>query len=69
MIKVINKFGIELKIGDKLLIQSDKIGTKVLANVEKGEVITITGFSNDGKILYHHNTLALPVNSDVYLKL
>lgn len=69
MIKVINKFGIELEIGDKLLIQSDKIGTKVLANVEKGEVITITGFSNDGKILYHHNTLALPVNSDVYLKL
>ena len=69
MIKVINKFGIELEIGDKLLIQSDKIGTKVLANVEKGEVITITGFSNDGKILYHHNTLALPVDSDVYLKL
>lgn len=69
MIKVINKFGIELKIGDKLLIQSDKIGTKALANVEKGEVITITGFSNDGKILYHHNTLALPVDSDVYLKL
>ena len=69
MIKVINKFGIELEIGDRLLIQSDKIGTKVLANVEKGEVITITGFSNDGKILYHHNTLALPVNSDVYLKL
>ena len=69
MIKVINKFGIELKIGDKLLIQSDKIGTKVLANVEKGEVITITGFSNDGKILYHHNTLALPVDCDIYRKL
>lgn len=69
MIKVINKFGIELKIGDKLLIQSEKIGTKLLANVEKGEIITITGFSNDGKILYHHNALALPVDSDVYLKL
>ena len=69
MIKVINKFGIELKIGDKLLIQSEKIGTKLLANVEKVEIITITGFSNDGKILYHHNALALPVDSDVYLKL
>lgn len=69
MIKVINKFGIELKIGDKLLIQSEKIGTKLLANVEKGEIITITGFSNDGKILYHHNALALPVDCDIYRKL
>jgi hypothetical protein len=69
MIKVINKFGVELNIGDKLLIQSEKIGTKVLANVDKGEIITITGFSEDGKILYHHNTLALPVNSDIYVKL
>ncbi len=66
---MVNKFGIELKIGDKLLIQSEKIGTKALANVDKGEIITITGFSEDGKILYHHNTLALPVNSDIYLKL
>ncbi len=64
-----NKFGVELNIGDKLLIQSEKIGTKVLANVDKGEIITITGFSEDGKILYHHNTLALPVNSDIYVKL
>ncbi len=69
MTKVVNKFGIELKIGDKLLIQSEKIGTKSLVNVDKGEIITITGFSEDGKILYHHNTLALPVNSDIYLKL
>lgn len=69
MIKVINKFGVELNIGDKLLIQSEKIGTKVLANVDKGEIITINGFSEDGKILYHHNTLALPVNSDIYVKL
>jgi ABC-type uncharacterized transport system YnjBCD ATPase subunit len=50
MIKVINKFGIELKIGDRLLIQSEKIGTKVLANVDKGEIVTITGFSENGKI-------------------
>ncbi len=64
-----NKFGVELNIGDKLLIQSEKIGTKVLANVDKGEIITITAFSEDGKILYHHNTLALPVNSDIYVKL
>ena len=66
---MINKFGVELNIGNKLLIQSEKIGTKVLANVDKGEIITITGFSEDGKILYHHNTLALPVNSDIYVKL
>lgn len=66
---MINKFGVELNIGDKLLIQSEKIGTKVLANVDKGEIITINGFSEDGKILYHHNTLALPVNSDIYVKL
>ena len=58
-----------LKIGDKILITSDKIGNKLLANVDKGEVVTITGFSEDGKILYHHNSLALPVNSDIYLKI
>ena len=50
MKKVTNKFGIELKIGDKLLIVSDKLGNKMLANVDKDEVISITGFSEDGKI-------------------
>jgi len=69
MKKVINKFGIELKIGDKLQIVSDKLGNKMLANVDKDEVISITGFSEDGKILYHNNSLALPVNSDVYIKI
>jgi predicted transcriptional regulator len=69
MKKVINKFGVELKIGDKLLIVSDKLGNKMLANVDKDEVVIIAGFSEDGKILYHNNTLALPVNSDVYRKL
>ena len=69
MKKVTNKFGVELKIGDKLQIVSDKLGNKMLANVDKEEVISITGFSEDGKILYHNNSLALPVNSDVYIKI
>ena len=69
MKKVTNKFGVELKIGDKLQIVSDKLGNKMLANVDKDEVISITGFSEDEKILYHNNSLALPVNSDVYIKI
>jgi len=69
MKKVTNKFGIELKIGDKLQIVSDKLGNKMLANVAHDEVLSITGFSEDGKILYHNNSLALPVNSDVYIKI
>jgi hypothetical protein len=64
--KVINKFGLEIKIGDKLTITSDRIGDKMLANVEKGDVIVVSGFSDNGKILYHHNTLALPVDCDIY---
>ena len=59
----------ELQIGDKLLIVTDRIGNKLLANVELGEVITITGFSEDRKILYHNNSLALPNNSTIYKKL
>ena len=59
----------ELKVGDKLLIVTDRIGNKLLANVELGEVITITGFSEDRKILYHNNSLALPNNSTIYKKL
>jgi hypothetical protein len=69
MKKVINKFGLEIKIGDKLTITSDRIGNKVLANVEKDDVIIVSGFSDDGKILYHHNTLGLPVDCDIYKKL
>ena len=69
MKKVTNKFGVELKIGDRLQIVSDKLGNKMLANVDKDDVISITGFSEDGKILYHNNSLALPVNSDVYIKI
>jgi len=69
MNKVINHKGIELKIGDKIKIISEYLGTKALANVEINEILIITGFSDDGKIMYHHNTLALPVNSNVYLKL
>ena len=59
----------ELKIGDKLLIVTNRIGNKLLANVEMGEVITITGFSEDHKILYHNNSLALPNNSSIYKKI
>jgi len=67
--KVTNHKGIELEVGDKIKIISERLGNKVLANVELDEVLTITGFSEDGKILYHNRTLALPVNCDVYLKL
>jgi hypothetical protein len=57
----------DLKIGDKIKIIKDKIGNKLLANVEKDEILIITGFSDDGKIMYHNNSLALPVNSDIYI--
>jgi hypothetical protein len=61
--------GEDLKIGDRILITTDKLGTKSLGTVEKGEIVTITGFSNDGKIMYHHGSLALPINSNIYIKL
>lgn len=69
ILKVINYKGIELEVGDKIKIISEYIGNKALANVELGEILVITGFSDNGKIMYHNNTLALPVNSDVYTKL
>jgi hypothetical protein len=59
----------DLKIGDRIQIIKNKIGNKLLANVDEGEILTITGFSDDGKIMYHNNSLALPVNSDIYIKL
>jgi hypothetical protein len=59
----------KLKVGDKVLITSDKLGTKSLGTVEKGEIVVITGFSEDGKIMYHHGSLALPVNSNIYIKI
>ena len=67
--KITNHKGIELEVGDKIKIISERLGNKILANVELDEVVIITGFSEDGKILYHNHTLALPVNCDVYLKL
>ncbi len=69
MEKVLNKFNVELEIGDKVIITKNKIGNKILANVELDEVIIITGFSDDGKIMYHNQSLALPVNSTIYRKL
>ena len=65
---VINNSGVELKIGDKIKIVKEKLRNKTLSNVTLGEVLTITGFSEDGKILYHNENLALPVNSDIYAK-
>jgi hypothetical protein len=59
----------DLKIGDRIKIIKDKIGNKLLANVEMDEILIITGFSDDGKIMYHNNSLALPVDSDIYIKL
>ena len=58
-----------LKVGDTLLIISDRIGNKLLANVELGEIVTITGFSENHKIIYHHNSLALPNNTSIYKKI
>jgi hypothetical protein len=69
MVKVVNHKGVELQVGDRIKIISDHLGKKALANVELGEELIITGISEDGKIIYHHNTLALPTNSDVYTKL
>jgi hypothetical protein len=69
MDKVINHRNIELKIGDKIKIITDRIEKRLLANVSLGETVTISGFSDDGKIIYHNNTLALPTNSDIYEKI
>jgi len=67
--KVINHNNVELKIGDFIKIISDRNEKKLLANVDFGDCVLITGFSEDGKILYHHGTLALPVFSDIYVKI
>lgn len=69
MEKVTNHQGVELKVGDRIKIISDKLHTKMLANVDLNEEVIITGFSDDGKIMYHHNTLALPTNCDIYTKI
>jgi hypothetical protein len=69
MDKVINHRNVELKVGDKIKITTDRIEKKLLANVSLGEIVTISGFSDDGKIIYHNNTLALPTNSDIYEKI
>jgi hypothetical protein len=58
-----------IKPGDKIKIIKDRIGNKMLANVELGEELVITSVSECGKIMYHHNSLALPVNSDCYKKI
>jgi hypothetical protein len=56
----------DLQIGDRLEIISDRVGNKLLANVELGEVITVTGMSDDRKIIYHHGSLALPNSEKIF---
>jgi hypothetical protein len=69
MDKVINHRSVELRVVDKIKIISDRLEKKLLANVSLDEIVIITGFSEDGKIIYHNNTLALPTNSDIYEKI
>lgn len=59
----------DLKVGDRLLIINDRLNGKLLSNVHLGEVIIITGFSENYKFLYHHGSLALPLSNEIYLKL
>lgn len=59
----------DLKVGDKLLIINDRVKGKLLSNVYLGEIITVTGFGQDNKFLYHHSSLALPIMDGIYLKL
>ena len=58
-----------IQVGDRIEIIKDRVGNKLLANVELGEILTITGISDDKKILYHNGSLALPAMSDIYRKL
>lgn len=58
-----------LKVGDRLLIINNKIGDRTLGTIHVGEVIIITGFGENKKFLYHHNSLALPIVDGIYLKL
>jgi hypothetical protein len=59
----------DLQIGDRLLIINNKIGDRTLGTIEVGEIITITGFGENKKFLYHHGSLALPITDSIYLKL
>ena len=67
--KVINHHNVELNVGDTIKIVSERNESKLLANVDIGDTVTISCFSDDGKILYHHGVLALPVFSDIYVKI
>lgn len=69
ILEVTNHKGIKLRVGDVIKIISERLGNKVLANVELNETVKITGFSDDSRIIYHNNSLALPVNSDIYIKI
>jgi hypothetical protein len=56
----------DLQIGDLIEIISDRVGNKLLANVDLGEVIMVTGMSDDRKIIYHHGSLALPNSEKIF---
>ena len=59
----------DLKIGDKLLIINNKLGDRTFGTINVGEVITITGFGENKKFLYHHGSLALQIIDGIYIKL
>ena len=69
MLEVKNNKDITLKIGDRLLIVNNKLSNKTLALLSIGDIITITSFSENKKILYYSNSLGLSVNSNVYVRI
>jgi phage-related protein len=69
MLEVKNNKDITLKIGDKLLIVNNQLSNKTLGLLSIGDIITITSFSENKKILYYFNSLGLSVNSNVYVRI
>jgi hypothetical protein len=59
----------DLKIGDRLLITNNKLGERTFGTIRVGEIITITGFPENKKFLYHHGSLALQIVDGIYIKL
>lgn len=58
-----------LNIGDKLLIISNKLSNRSLALLNTGDVITVTGVSDNNKIVYYCNSLAIPNNKLLFRKI
>jgi hypothetical protein len=59
----------ELKIGDRLLIVNNKLGDRTFGTIRVGEVIVVTGFPENKKFFYHHDSLALQIIDGIYIKL